>query len=156
MSETVQEEDIEDIESLDGLDDEDNESGEDKPQALQQPTDDEDEETNQGDDDDGYEWEEIKSMDADALIEFDEEGKSFKSFYKGRDERGKGAAHFFEHMKSGATLMVWETTVLEDKLDGLAEGTPVKITYLGEKTSGSGQDYKDFRVERGRRQEDED
>jgi hypothetical protein len=45
--------------------------------------------------------------------------------------------------------MVWETTVLEDKLDGLAEDTPVKITYLGEKTSGSGQDYKDFRVERG-------
>jgi len=150
MSENVQEEDLEDIESLDGLQGEDEED-EGEPQAMQQPSQDNGEEG----DGDGYEWEEIKSMDADALIEFDEEGKSFKAFYKGRDERGKGAAHFFEHMKTGHTLMVWETTVLEDKLDGLAEDTPVKITYLGDKTSGSGQDYKDFRVERGRRQDND-
>lgn len=50
--------------------------------------------------------------------------------------------------ESGEVIGVWGSTVLDTKLEQVANGTEVKITFLGKRDSKGGRgQYKDFKVE---------
>lgn len=50
--------------------------------------------------------------------------------------------------EDGTVIGVWGSTVLDTKLEQVANGTEVKITFLGKRDSKGGRgQYKDFKVE---------
>ena len=69
-----------------------------------------------------------------------------------RKEAGAYGENLVLKVPSGEEFVIFTTTVLNNKFVKVSAGDYVKITYLGEKKSSkSGREYKDFKVEMGKK-----
>ena len=96
-------------------------------------------------------WKRIESRQGGSESEFKfmkwvNEGDSAERTWKGTMQGKYGLLGLVEQEDNLEMVAFPLHTVLENKLKDVAEGTPVRIEYLGKVTGKSGREYKDFDV----------
>lgn len=61
---------------------------------------------------------------------------------------GKNKSIVYVLKNPGNITLVWDTTILSEKMSMISIGEKIRITYLGiKKAEKGGQDYKDYRLD---------